>query len=404
MIELVPSDMANGGEAVARLYGKAHFIAGALPGERVTGTVTVDKGAWARVDLTGVLDPSPDRVEPPCPHFSACGGCQWQYASHDAQLAWKRGIVTGQLAHLGKLADPPVRPTLAASAPFGYRNRMDFVVLDGRPGLHHRRSRQIEPLSECLLLHPLLQEVFDRLGALDGVDRLTLRCGVNTGDRLVVIDGAVPAAAPTWGTSVAVRDGTRFEAIIGDAHIHETVGKATMRISGTAFFQSSTDGAAVLATTAADALSAGPDDTVLDAYAGGGLFSLTAAAAAGRVVAVEVAHPALSDLRHNLTGRADDFRVVSGKVEDVVPTLGEPWQLAVVNPPRTGLGAGGVAAVSASDPRTIVYVSCDPASLARDARYLADRGYGLEWAQPVDMFPQTFHVETVAKFIRQDGS
>ena len=120
--------MAHGGEAVARVGGKAHFIAGAIPGERVEGRVVRDKGSWARVEIHRVLDPSPLRVVPPCPHFEECGGCQWQFAGHRAQLDWKASIVAGQLRHLGGIADPPVRPAVAPGRPYGYRNRMDFVV------------------------------------------------------------------------------------------------------------------------------------------------------------------------------------------------------------------------------------------------------------------------------------
>lgn len=399
MIELTPSDIAHGGEAVARVDGKAHFVAGAMPGELVTATVTLDKGAWARANLVDVVEPSPNRVTPPCPHFAACGGCQWQFADYPSQLEWKRSIVAGQLRHLGRVDDPPVRETVAPGPEYRYRNRMDYRVLGGSPALHRHKSNELVALTECSLLRPELAELFDRLGDLRGADRVTLRIAVASGEMLVVVRGELPEAHATWGCSVvkAGRDG--LDTIIGSPSIHETVAGVDLRITGEAFFQNNTDGAAALVALAKEALDAGPDDTLLDAYAGGGLFALTAGAAAGRVIAVEVGSTAFNDLRHNARSSGREIRVVRGALEEVAGTLDEYWTLAIVDPPRTGLRADGVAAITATGPRTIVYVSCDVASLARDARMLGDAGYHLDWATPVDMFPQTFHVETVARFV-----
>jgi 23S rRNA (uracil1939-C5)-methyltransferase len=402
VIELVPEDIAHGGEAVGRLYGKAHFVAGVIPGERVQGRVVVDKGSWARVELERVLEPSPDRVEPPCPHFQACGGCQWQYADYSAQLRWKASIVAGQLAHLGGMQDPPVREAVAAGPPYGYRNRMDFRVADGRPALHRRRSKQLVPLDECSLLHPELRSLFDALGPLEGVRKLILRIGATTGERLVIVEGTVPEQAAGWGTSVAQRTRQGLRVIKGSGEIHEEIDGVTLRITGGSFFQNNTDGADRLVGLVAEALHPERIDTMLDAYAGGGLFGATVGRDAGRVLAVEASPMSLHDLRHNLAGSGvADHRVVAGAFEEEAFHLDEYWDLAVVDPPRRGLGIGGVAAVTAATPRVIAYVACDPASLARDRRHLADAGYELEWVTPVDLFPQTYHIEAVARFVRR---
>ena len=201
MIELSPHDMAHGGEAVARVDGKTWFVAGAMPGERVRGDVAVDKGAWGRVELRSVEEPSPQRVRPPCAHFGTCGGCQWQFADHAVQLEWKRSIVAGQLGHLGGLADPDVRETVAVSGPYAYRNRMDFSVDGGRPALFRGRSKTLVPIDRCWLLEPALADLFERLGPLEGVHRITIRVGSTTGERLVVLTGAVPAQAEEWGVA-----------------------------------------------------------------------------------------------------------------------------------------------------------------------------------------------------------
>jgi len=403
-MELTPTDIAHGGEAVARVDGKAYFVAGAMPGERVAGEVIVDKGSWGRVRLIDVLTPSPDRIEPKCPHFSTCGGCQWQYADHQTQLRWKTSVVAGQLAHLGKIDDPPVRDTEAVGPAFRYRNRMDFVVEDGGPALYRPRSRQAVRLDACLLLHPDLAAVFARLGDLSGVHRLTLRTGTTTGETLAVVGGHIPEQADSWGCAVAQSRRGSLHPVVGDPVVHEDVGGVRFRITGQAFFQSSTAGAEALARLAAEAAAIGPDDTLLDAYAGGGLFGATVGRGARRVLAVEADDIAFGDLRANLRrARLPDHRAVRGRVESVVGGLDEYWDVAIVDPPREGLRDPGVSAVTAARPRVLVYVSCDPASLGRDTRLLASAGYLLDWAAPVDLFPQTYHVETVARFVRDSA-
>jgi 23S rRNA (uracil1939-C5)-methyltransferase len=404
VIELVPTDIAHGGEAVGRLYGKAHFVDGAMPGETVQGRVVVDKGSWARVELVSVVEPSPQRVTPPCPHFAECGGCQWQFADYAAQLEWKQSILAGQLRHLGKLDDPPVAATVAAGDPYRYRNRMDFRVQDTRPAMHRRRSRELVPLTECELLHPLLQPVFDDLGDLSGVRRIMLRAGVTSGEKLILVEGDVPSQADQWDASVAHRSRQGLRVIKGESKIHETIDGVHLRITGGSFFQNNTAGAVELVRLVMDALEPEPTDTLLDAYAGGGLFAATIGRSAGRTIAVEISPMGVSDLRRNLRAAGiDDHRVVKGAFEQVAEQLDEYWDLAVVDPTRDGLGIGGVAAVTAAMPRTIAYVACDPAALARDASYLTDAGYRLDRVTPVDLFPQTFHIEAVARFVRRDA-
>jgi tRNA/tmRNA/rRNA uracil-C5-methylase (TrmA/RlmC/RlmD family) len=398
VIELSPTTIAHGGEAVARVEGKAHFVAGAMPGERVLAEVVRDKGSWARAELREVLEPSADRIDPPCAHFADCGGCTWQFAAYPAQLEWKHSIVAGQLQHLGGLTDPVVRPTAAPGPPYGYRNRMDFKAHGGRPALLRRRSRDPVVIEECLLLHPTLADLFDRLGDLGEATTLTLRAGTATGETLAVVDGPIPAGAPEWGCSVARRTPPRE--VIGPDTIHEVAAGLRFRITGDAFFQTNTAAAEALAALVSEALDVQEDDVLLDAYAGGGLFGLVAGKGAERVIAVESGDLALGDLAHNAAVTGIEVQILEGRAETALGETTEGWDVAVVDPPRKGLGESGVGAVTSSTPRAIAYVSCDPAALGRDTRLLAEHGYRLEWAAPVDMFPQTFHVETVAAFRR----
>ena len=398
-MELTAIDMAHGGSAVARHEGKAIFVDGAIPGERVEAEIEKDRGSWARARLISIVAPSPDRVEPRCRHFETCGGCQWQFGSYEAQLAWKRSIVAGQLSHLGGVADPPVRSTVSVGAPYGYRNRMDYRVRQGRPALHERRSRNLVPLFHCEILHPNLAALFPDLGDLSGARALTLRTATTSGEVLAVVEGTVPRQASTWGCNVAVIEGDQLRAVHGEKSILEQVAGLDFRITGNAFFQNNTAGAAHLVDLVAEAAAVSTDDTLLDAYAGGGLFAVAVGRDAGRVIGIEVDPLAAADLQANLN-RAGiaDYRILRATTEDAIETIDEYWDVVIADPPRKGLGAVGVDAITAAEPRTVVYVSCDPASLARDTGLLAEFGYALEWVTPVDMFPQTFHVECVARY------
>ena len=363
--------MAHGGSAVARHHGKAYFVDGAIPGELIAGTVEVDKGSWGKIRLDEVLEPSPHRVEPPCSHFGQCGGCQWQIADYPAQLEWKRTVVAGQLSHLGRLPDPPVRDTVAVGPPYGYRNRMDYRVAGGRIALHERRSKRLVPLGECRILHRHLAEALVDLGDLSGVEAVTLRTATTTGEVLVALTGAVPPQAATWGCNVVQIDGDRTKTVRGRDHIDETVAGIPFRITGTGFFQNNTAGAEHLVQLVADAAAVTDQDTLLDAYAGGGLFAATVGRRAGRVLAIERNPTSAADLQANLNRtEIAEYRVIRSSTEEAIERIDEYWDVVIADPPRRGLGPDGIDAVTAAEPRTLVYVSCDPASLARDTSLL----------------------------------
>ncbi len=403
MIELHPHAIAHGGEAVARRDGKAHFVGGAMPGEVVSATVSEDRGSWARAVLVDILEASPHRRTPPCPHADVCGGCQWQFADEALQRQWKRETVVSQLEHLGRLTDPLVHDVIAPGPDLGYRNRMDFHVVGGNPGLMRPRSNDIVALETCLLLDERLQPVFDALGDLNGLTHITLRAGTRTGDLLAIAEGNLPAHASGWNVPVAIRTDGNVRPMIGEPKLSEIVDDVLFSIPIDGFFQSNTHGADALVAEVRRVGEVQSDETMLDGYCGVGLFGATVGRDADRVIGIDSSSTSVDHARRNLTAVGIDHRLVAGSFTRDIEKLEEYWNVAVVDPPRKGLTERGVEAVTSAAPRRIVYVACDPASLARDTRTLAGFGYTFIEATPIDMFPQTYHVETVAVFDRESS-
>lgn len=364
--------LAHGGAGVGRVDGQVVFCPGSVPGDRVRIEVLEDRGRYLRGRPVEFVTPSPRRTDPPCPVFGICGGCDWQMLGLPAQLEAKAEVVRSQLIHLGRVADPPVEATVGTGVGFEYRNRVDLRISGGKPALIRAGSHDPVVIDDCpIAVGPIRAEIAG-LRPPPGADRATLRASVATGDKLVLF-----------------RVGGRWER----GRMTEVVGGSRLRITGRAFFQVNTTGAEQLVRLADEMLGIESSDTLLDGYAGGGLFAATVGRAAGAVVAVENDRRALSDLAAN----APHAEILPGDFERVsLP----PVEAAVVDPPRTGLGGAGVAALVGSGPERVVYVSCDPASFARDVRLLGDAGYRLARVVPVDMFPQTHHVEVVGHLQR----
>ena len=375
--------MANGGDGIARRDGKAVFVPGAIPGDVAEVEIVDVKKRFERARLIDIAEPSPQRVAAPCRFFGTCGGCTWQHADYFAQLEWKAATLAGQLRHLGGIDDIDIRPIVAPGEPYHYRNRIDLHVDRGRPAMVRAGSNELVPIDLCLLADHAIVDLFGRLGDLRGVGRLALRTGVNTGETIVVLDGELPLSSDDWGVPFGG----------DDIVFHEVVADHAFQITGTAFFQNNTAGAEELVRLVAAAATIEPGDRVLDAYAGGGLFTATVTGDAGEVVAVESDPLALEDLLVNT-----DVEVIEADVADGLAELPADWDVVIVDPPRVGLGPEVTRQLAELRPAVIASVSCDVASFARDAAALMGAGYRLEWVQPIDMFPQTPHIESVARF------
>lgn len=368
MITLTLTAMAPGGEAVGRHEGMVVFVPLALAGERVEIEIVEQRSRYARGRLLRVLEASPERVAPACRHFGACGGCAWQHIDYAAQVRFKTEIVREQMARVARLPHADVRPCVPSPSPYAYRNSARMAAgPGGRAGYRAAGSHRVIPIAECPILEWGLQE------ELEEVRRLELE----PGDEVALRVPMQPIA----------------------------VGGFSYQVSPESFFQVNTAVAQLLAGEALRALALQPGEAVLDLYCGAGLFTLPAAAAVagqgGRVLGIEANGSAAQDARRNLAayGHAS---ILTATVENALAraqVTSTRWDAVLLDPPRKGVEREALARVVALQAARIVYVSCDPATLARDAAILSEAGYRMVYAQPFDMFPQTAHVETVALFV-----
>lgn len=366
--------VATGGEGIGRDDGKAVFVPGAVPGDLVDVEVVADKPRYARARIVAMVQPSPHRIPMPCPHASECGGCSWQMVERSVQARWKEVAVVSALQRIGGFTDVTVHPIRTPGPDYGYRNRIDLHPSDRGPGFHRAGTHDVVPIQVCLLAASPVAALLDSVIGRSVSDPLTIRAGLATGEAVVIGAGH---ARP------------------GEAVITEIVAGVRFQISGRAFFQPNTAGADTLVELV-DLAAGQATGTFVDTYAGVGLFSGTVGRRFERIVAIESNRVAAADLARNVPAA----EVVARPAASGLSATDRQPDVLVVDPPRTGLDGGALEAVLRVSPRTLVSVSCDPATFARDARRLVDDGYDLEWVQPVDQFPQTPHVETVARFVR----
>jgi len=424
-IELTITALSHAAEGIGRHEGRAVFVPFALPGETVRAEIVEEKKNFARARLVEILTPSPNRIKPRCPHHYsplspiidggegmgvrglACGGCHLQHLAYPAQLKFKQQTVVEQLTRLGGFADPPVRPTLPSPSPFNYRNHVQFSLTpDGRLGFRAIHSHEIVPIRECHQLLSPLADLIPRIHVapdyVPDLERLTLRLG--DGDEAwIIFESDAPAPEMELGlpaSAALLRSDGSALTLAGDDYLLQTVRGRAFQISAGSFFQVNPPLAEHIVELALNGLALRGGETVLDLYCGVGLFSAFIAPIAGRVIGVEAYAPAVNDAAVNLD-EFDNVEIYEAPVEDVLPALDVKPEAIILDPPRAGCAPAVAEALAASGASRLVYVACDPATFARDARRLAAGGYALEWVQPLDMFPQTYHVECVARFSRR---
>ncbi len=398
--EVAVTGVAAGGEGVGRLGdGRAVFVRGVLPGERVRVTVTEERKRFARGTLVEVVEAAPERMAPPCPQVEAgCGGCDWQHVAPAAQRELKGRIVTDALRRIGRVEPPP--PDLGPElAPEGWRTTVRAVVDgEGRAGfrLHHAHEPLAVGPGGCLVAHPLVDEILREGVFPRPVGEVTVRVGAATGERLVL---CTPTVGDSQVAAGVVMVGADELASGHRAWIHEIVAGRRWRISAESFFQSRPDGTEALVDAVVTALgeTLTPGATVVDLYSGVGLFAgVLGERTGGRVVAVESSRSAVADARINLAD-LDGARIVRSDVRRWHPSAAD---VVVADPSRQGLGAEVVPRIGATGASALALVSCDPGALGRDAGLLAGDGWRLGSVRLVDLFPHTSHVEVVTGWIR----
>ena len=422
VLELEAGPIATGGGCVARdADGRIVFVRHTLPGERVRAVITSSTTSYLRADAVEVLHPSPDRVEPSCLHAGPgrCGGCDYQHVAPGAQRALKAFRVTEQLrrvAGIERTVDVEAVSTPGTSEGTGWRTRVRLAVdRDGRVGYRRHRSHDIEPVASC----PVATDAVMATGVFSarwpGAAQLELVTGDQPGDAVVSVvprrKGAadVPVPGPDQvRAGVSVRHAVRRPPAV----VHVEAGGHTFRVSAGVFWQAHTGAPAALLGAVLALVGPCDGETVVDLYAGAGLFSVPLAAAvgpSGRVLAVERAARACDDLSHkaSVAGMAGRCRVLRATVTPALVTsrIGRP-DVVVLDPAREGAGPAVVRAVAAQATtlRAAVYVACDPASFSRDCRVLLDEGWSLAALRAFDIFPMTEHVELVAAFEPPPGA
>ena len=372
------------GDTIAHLNGEAVNVFGGIPGEEVVARIVrYRRRRRQRVSglVTEVIEPSPHRVEPPCAFFGACTGCQWQHIDYGHQLALKRGVVRRAIAEYESLRQVEVSAVLPAPSPFGYRNHARFTVrFQGTLGFVNRITRRFVKIDECMLMLPGINNT---LGELQGrsaeTSQLSVRYGHRTGDFLI---------QPTM-------QNPDIPLPSGQTHYEERLLDRTFRVASPSFFQVNTAQAERMFELVRSRLSVGRESVLVDAFAGVGTFAALMAPYAGRVVAIEDSSAAIRDAEANAAG-LDNVELVEGRTEEVLSSMEERPDAVILDPPRAGCHRDALDALARLAAPRVVYVSCDPATLARDLDVMAGAGYVVESLEPVDMFPQTYHVECVA--------
>ena len=399
--------VAHGGHCVARHEGQVLFVRHALPGERVEAVVTEvgRKGRWVRADAVGVVEPSPDRVEPPCPHAGPgrCGGCDWQHAALPAQRALKAAVLREQLARLGgvdEIGGVPLEDAVGVEAVPGdrdglaWRTRVRYAVdASGSAGFRRHRSHVVETVGRC----PVVTDEVHAIGVTGeqwpGADAVSAVAS-SGGDRAVVVDPA--SLATTLPREINV-PGLR-----GRGWVREQAAGRDWRVRADGFWQVHPGAAGALVDAVREALDPQPGETLLDLYCGVGLFAgaLAPLLDGARVDAVEAGIEACADARRNL----HDLPQVRIHADDVARWLRRPdapdsADLVVLDPPRSGAGTDVMDAVLDRAPRAIAYVACDPAALGRDVGHARAAGWRLASVRGFDLFPMTHHLEAVALLV-----
>jgi 23S rRNA (uracil1939-C5)-methyltransferase len=376
-------EMGPLGDTYAQFEDDTINVFGGIPGEDVVARIVrYRRRRKNHVSglVTEVLNPSPHRVAPPCPYFGPCTGCQWQHIEYSHQLGLKREAVERQLGRFPSLEDVTVSPTMGCDERFNYRNHARFTVRrEGSLGYVNRITRRFVRIDECMLMAPWINHAIEELqDRCQETTQLSIRCGVNTGDTLIqptLRNPDIPLSS-------------------GQTHFREELSGRAFRVASPSFFQVNTAQAERLAELVLGRLQLSGTEVLIDAYAGVGTFAALVAPHVRKVIAVEESAAAVRDATVNMLG-LNNVELVEKKTEDALATIAEEPGAVILDPPRAGCHPAVLEALVRRGSGKVIYVSCDPETLARDLDILVRGGFGVVAVDPVDMFPQTYHVECV---------
>jgi 23S rRNA (uracil1939-C5)-methyltransferase len=401
-IEVTLTTPIYGGESMGRLEdGRAVFIPFALPGETVRANLVEEKRGFARAALVEVITASPQRIAPKCLHFGVCGGCHYQTLPYPEQLKLKETVLRDQLMRIGKIENPPLKAIVPSPQEWNYRNHIQFHLTEqGRLGyIAAADPRAVIPITECHLPEAALDTLWPQLEfeARAPLERVSLRAG----DELMLILESDSLEMPQMELeaeiSVVHLSGNDAVVLAGEDRIMIEVLGRPFQVSGGSFFQVNTALAAKMVEHLLDALRVLPSTTLLDVYCGAGLFSAFFAPKVKRLVGIEISPSACEDFAANLD-EFDNVELYEAAAEEILPNLDLRPEVIIVDPPRAGLDKKVLDALLALEAKTLAYISCDPSTLARDAARLIAGGYRLKQVTPFDLFPQTYHIESIGIF------
>ena len=382
--ELLLEDIGELGDTLAEFEGKYINVFGGIPGEKVLCRIVRyrrRRRAIVSAIVLDVLKSSPYRISVPCQYFGSCSGCQWQHIDYKYQLKLKRDLIQRALRTYGELADLQVSSTIASKNIFGYRNHARFTVRDqGSLGFVNRITKRFVKIDTCKLMAPWINKAVKNLQQLcSSTSQLSIRYGVNTDD---------------WLIQPKI-DNDEIELETGQPYYHEQLFDRKFQISSPSFFQVNTVQAETLIRLVKSRLELTGEETLVDAYAGVGTFAALLAGQVKKVIAIEESYAATKDAVKNTDG-IKNLEIKIGKVEEIVNDFRETPTVVLLDPSRNGCELNVLETISRWQPDRVLYVSCDPKSLARDLSILVKNGLMVQSVDPVDMFPQTYHVESVS--------
>ncbi|HHW19986.1 MAG TPA: class I SAM-dependent RNA methyltransferase [Thermodesulfovibrio thiophilus] len=382
VVELTLTGIAHLGEAIGKHNGKIVFVPYAIPGETVKARIIKDEGDYFRAELVEVITPSFFREIPQCKIFGICGGCSFQHIAYSYQTKLKEIVLMEQLKRIGGFENPEdfTEITIKADNPYNYRNRADFSINTQKLlGFKIRGSHKFINVEYCHIMHDSINRILSiiqRKSPKRKTHNITIRYGINTGQLLV---------QPEINTE-EIETGQKF--------YFEKILDREFMISAPSFFQVNTYQAQKLIEVVLSYINPA-DRIIIDAYAGVGTFTVFLAERAERVIAIEESRSAFKDAQVNIK-KFDNISYLCKKTEEALFEPNINGNVIVIDPPRVGCMKEVLEAIAQKQIKKVIYVSCEPSTLARDLKYLKEKGYRLVEVQPVDMFPQTYHIENVA--------